>query len=295
MSGPFARRPEHPYLVDSLADLPSDLRKLAEQVLEPAEPVNTIFVVPPQTMPKNMDGRGGMHRLPEQALLFTAHRVVHVQVADVSGMPGQATWLSIDQLFYVQLIMILLYGRLEFYGVEGNALTSIVVEYNIVAHNLLQPALHGFLRQAWGTASNNEDRTETLLEGLGQQSFKFRNGLRRYGLLPGAKLLGFAFQPRIAKRILRMFDRIVTPAALLAFTENELVVIEEGRTTPTSYGWFITFCPRDCLAKVETVPNAKGKDVLIRMRKGSNAANHQVTLDNDTAQAWLSLWSNLAQ
>ncbi len=290
MSGPFARRDQHPYPVDSVSGLPPDLRKLAEQALEPAEPVETIFVIPPQTMPRSMDGRGGMHTLPAQALIFTAHRIVHLQAAEIEGMAGRAACLSIDRLFYVRLTMILLYGRLEFYGVEGEALKCIAVEYNIVAHELLQPSLHQFLNRAWGKASNRQDRTEALLKDLGKQSFKFQNGLRHYGLLPGASLLGFAFQPRITRRILNLFERILTPAALLAFTENELVVIEEGRTTPTSYGWFITFCPRGHLAAME----AAGAGVLIRMQKGGCGASHAVSLDSGSAQAWLALWKDLA-
>jgi hypothetical protein len=63
---PYSRRTDHPYLVESLQDLPDGLRQLAEQALGPDEPVDTIVVVPPQTMPKSIEGRGGMHRVPEQ-------------------------------------------------------------------------------------------------------------------------------------------------------------------------------------------------------------------------------------
>lgn len=298
MPGPFARRTEHPYLVDSLADLPADLRQLAEQTLEPNELVDTIFVVPPQTMPKNIEGRGGMHRVPEQAILFAADRILHVQAAEKPGAPGQAPWITTDQLFYVRLILILLYGRLELYGVDDGALKRIIVEYNTVAHELLQPALQRFLCRAWRTGVHVEgiesDHTESLLQELGQQSFKFGNGLPAYGLLPGAKLTGFVFQPRLVQRIWRIFQHLVAPAALLALTDGELVIIEEGRTNATSYGWFITLCPRVYVARIEIGPGARQQDIHVYMSRGISTAAHQVTMESKAAQGWMSLWLSKA-
>ncbi|MBN2148396.1 MAG: hypothetical protein JW726_13490 [Anaerolineales bacterium] len=37
MPGPYSRRTDHPYLVESLQDLPEGLQKLAEQALGPAD------------------------------------------------------------------------------------------------------------------------------------------------------------------------------------------------------------------------------------------------------------------
>jgi hypothetical protein len=292
--GPYSRRTDHPYLVESLQDLPDGLRPLAEQTLEAGKTVETIFVMPAQSLPKNFGGRGGMHLAPDRALLFTAQGVLYVQDGEASGQPGQVVYLRGDQLLYTRMIQILLYGRLEFCGVEGDALKRIVVEYNTVGHDLLKPALQRFLRLAWGkpSVSPGDDHTEALLEALGEQSFKFRGGLRGYGLLPGERLLGCVFQPRIIQRVLGIFPRLAAPAALLALTENEIMLIEEGRTNPTSYGWFITLCPRNYVTGVEARPGAEWKDVHVHLKKGEITADHQVTLENAAAQAWQSLWSS---
>lgn len=91
-----------------------------------------------------------------------------------------------------------------------DALTHIVVEYNTVGYDLLQPALQRFLRLAWGTSDHSlepgEDRTDVLVQGLGQQSFKFRSGLQIYSLQTGELVSGFVFQLRIIQRIFGIFQ-----------------------------------------------------------------------------------------
>ena len=80
---------------------------------------------------------------------------------------------------------------------------------------------------------------------------------------PGERLLGFVFQPRIIQRVLGIFPRLAAPAALLALTENEILLIEEGRTNATSYGWFVTFCPRRYVTGVESTPHSEWQNVYV--------------------------------
>jgi hypothetical protein len=294
-SGPRA----YPYLTTRLTDLPNNLRNLAEQKLARGEPIHTIFVVPPQTMLKNFEGRGGTHSVPEQALLFTADGVLHVQAAKTLELPGQAAYIRCDQLLYARLILILLYGRLELCGVEDAALKHISVEYNTVAHRLLQTELHRFLRLACGTAIHThepgENLTDALVQKLWSQSFKFGNGLKDYALQPDERFLGYVFQSRIVQKTWWIFQRLLVPATLLAITDNELILMEEGRTSATSYGFFITFCPRAYVKGVETRPDGEWQDVYVHLEKGGGTTDHQVTIEKNKAQAWLSLWSDLNQ
>ena len=295
MPGPFARRTEHPYLVESLQDLPDHLRKLAEQALKPDDPVDTIFVMPAQSLPKNFGGRGGMHLVPERALLFTAQGVLYVQGDETPKKTGLVLYLNGDQILYARLTLILLYGQVEFLGVEGEAPKHLVVQYNSVGQDLLQPALLRFLRSSWGkqssSAESGENHTDELMQTLGQVSFKLRNGLRSYALQPGERLLGCVYQPRIMEKVLGIFPRLVAPATFLALTEHDILLIEDGRTNSTSYGYFITFCPRSCVVGISIKINARWQEVLIHLENGSVTADHQVTVENAAAQAWQELWS----
>ena len=297
MPGPHSRRSAHPYLVAGLAELPDDLQPLAgQQALESGGPPEAIFVVPQQLLPQRLDNKEILLRLPAQAPLFKEDELVYLRAADDSGQPGQVISLRAERLFYARLTLILLYGRLEFYGLEDGALNCIRVEYNTVAHDLIQPALQRFLRRAWDAPAKpglpDSDRTQTLMQELRRQSFKFGNGLAHYGLLPGEHLQGFVFQPRIKQKIFGPFHRQVAPAALLALTEHECIVIEEGRTNPTSYGWSILFCPRQYLSGVESLPNAEWLNMSFHLAMESHLADHQVMLEQEAAQDWLTLWSS---
>lgn len=214
------------------------------------------------------------------------------------GRPGQVIHLRGDQLLYTHLSLVLLYGRLEFCGIEGEALTHIVVEYNTVGHDFLHPTILRFLRLAWQQPQSQRpqhDQTDTLLQELFEKSFKFRNGLKIYAMQPGEPLLGFVFQPRIMRPYFRIFHRLVAPAALLALTQNDLVLIQEGRSSVSSYGWFITFCPRICVSGIEITPNVEWQDVNIHLKRGDFTADHQVTVENTAARNWQSLWMRLNQ
>ena len=293
MPGPQiqSRRVEHPYRAKGITDLPSDLQQLAGHSLGPNEQIGSIFVVPPQTFPGNW--WGGPRYVPEQALLFTAEGVLHVQGAASPGQAGQATYLRGDELVYVHLSLLLLYGRLELAGLVNGALSRVIVEYNTVGHDFLQPALHRFLRLAWAQAQaqENQDHTDILLSGLDEQSFKFGNGLRYYALQSDERLLGFVFQPRITQRYLHLFRRLIAPTTLLALTDRDLVIIEENRTTSAAYGWIFTFCPRACVAGIEAKPNAEWQDVCVRLTRGKVTVDRHVTLGNKAALAWRDLWT----
>lgn len=295
MPAPYSRRTDHPYLVESLEDLPDGLQHLAGQGLEAGETAETIFVMPAQWLPMDFGRRGGMHLVPERALVFTSRGALYVQGAGRSGEPGQAIYLPGSQLFYTRLIQVLLYGRLEFYSAAGDRLQRIVVEYNTTGHDLLKPALQRFLRLAWeqkpsGAPHPDVDQTETMLQALGEQSYKFRGGLQGYGLLPGERLLGFVFQPRITQRILGIFPRLIAPAAVFALTEKSILAIEEGRTNATSYGWFVTYCPRHYVSGVSVAPHAQWQDVCVQMQMGDIQDKYLVTVEEKSALALRGLW-----
>jgi hypothetical protein len=294
----FTRRTGHPYQVDTLGEMPDGLREAAEASLPADDPVRMIFVHPPQTVPKKFGSIGGMRPLPEQALLFTEQGVLYVLGGKMPGGAAQSTYLRGADLLYAQLTQVLLYGKLEFYGGSTETPTQIVLEYNSVRHDLIQPWLYRLLRLATGQAHPAEpaaNLNDARLDELGGQSFKFRNGYRGLAQQPGDRLLGFAFQPRLMKHFGRFWHWIDLPSSLLALTESELILLEEGRTSATSYGYFVTFCPRVCVTGVETVPDGERQDVRVHLRRGPLAADRQVTVENDAARTWQALWSPQAQ
>jgi len=301
--GGFARRPEHPYRIKSLADLSDGLRRLAEQVQPYAETINSIYVIPEQMLSRDWSGLGGIHRVPEQALLFTPHGVIHVQAGETMAEIGHAQYLPGDRLLYARLIIVLIYGRIELVGVIDDNLTRIIVEYNSVSQELLQPELYKFLRLAWNQVDaekSTDNQTAFLLNQLEQQSDKFGSGLRNYSLQKDEQLQGYVFQPRPHKQKYRISHQPIAPASLLALTDKQLLIIEEGITSATSYGYFFTYCPNANVVNVETKTDDEIKtknglqDVCIHLRKDNVTEDHQLTLKNEHALAFEALWASHA-
>ena len=294
-TGGFARRPEHPYPVKSLENLPDELQQLAEQTIPEGKPVNMIYVIPEQQLSKDWSGLGGVHQVPVQALLFTPHGVIHVQAGESSAEIGRATYLPGDCLLYARMIMVLVYGRIELFGVVDNALTQIVAEYNSVSYELLQPELYNFLRLAWrpaGPEKSHKAQPAVYLSMLYQQSDKFGNGLKHYSLQDDEQLLGYVFQPARHKPKFASSRTPPKPGSLLTLTDRQLILIEEGISSAMSYGYFITWCPIANVTGVETRPNDTRQDVCVHLRKGAVTAEIQLTQDNPNALACEALWSN---
>lgn len=290
-TGGTSRRREYPYQVRDLANLPDGLRQLAEQALPLAERAETIFVIPGQMLAKKFGGMGGMHWVPEQALLFTAQGVVHVQAGKSPDEIGHATYLPGASLLYARVSLVILYGRMELCGGSEN-LTRIVVEYNSVSHELMQPAFLNFLRLAWKPAQFREENNyQNLLKGkLNEQSYKFSSGLEKYCLQADEYLHGFVFQPRVYKHYFRVFHRLTAPASLLALTDRQLILIEEGMTSATSYGYFFTYCPRANVLNVDTKPSDKLDEVHVQLGKDAMRADFKVTQEKNNALACQDLW-----
>jgi hypothetical protein len=290
------RRTEHPYRAKTLDELPAGLRLLAEQTLIPDDPADKIFIIPGQMLPRKIGGVMGLHWIPEQALLFTQRGVIHVQAGKSGDETGRANYLMGSSLLYAQMSMILLYGRLEICAAVNDEIARIVVEYNAVCHEMLEPSLHKLIHLAWDHArdQNANDHKTDLLGKLEEQSYKFRNGLAIHALQPDERLLGYVFQHRTYLHYFRIIHRLIAPASLMALTDKQLILIEEGMSSATSYGYCFTYCPRANVAAVDSKPNASLNELRVHFRKGTVAADHRLRMELANALACQNLWSSQA-
>ena len=119
--------------------------------------------------------------------------------------------------------------------------------------------------------------------------------MKCYALQPNDPLLGYIFQPRLIQPYLRLLRRQIAPAALLALTQNEVILIEEGPSSATRYGWYFTFCPRTCITGIDARPDEKTQDIQVHLKRASHLASRQIRLENNSALAWQSLWQTLSK
>jgi hypothetical protein len=290
----FSRRSKIPYTVNTLDELPEGLRERTLQKLEPGAEIDTIFVVPMQQLASSFGVGRRTSLVPESALVFTDHGVLFVSDDGSEEKSDLSVYITHDQFSFLRLTLILLYGRLDLWGTQDNQPVKIEFVYNATGHELLQPVLHRFLHRSWvgqkGILQPIPPENEKVLAELFQQALKFSNGLRNYGLQRNERLLGYAFQPRIVKRFLGLFPKISVPGCVAAFSENGFVLMQEGSSNATSYGWFITICHKRLLSDVEISAGEKMSTVAIQIKAGAKTEMINLEWEHQHAEELKSLW-----
>jgi len=280
-----------PYPLQSLADLPEHFQQAVQQVLKPDETVVSILMLPPQPFLRH----GGV---PLQALLSTSQGLLHLQEMASSGQLPPTTYLPGDSLLYVHHSLVLLYGRLELVGEVDGSLMRMIVEYNTAGLPLVEPMLKQFLRFTYGWSETEKSynlQSNSLLDSLEKESFKFMNGLRLYALQPGEKLLGYVFQSRITRPLLHFFHHPIAPASLLAMTDQAVILIEEDKARGAAYGWIITICPRKYVTDIECNPDREWQVGRVHLKRNGINEVRKLTLENEKALAWEALWAGCNQ
>jgi hypothetical protein len=290
----FSRRSKIPYTINTPEELPQELRELALHKLEPEAEIDTIFVVPMQQLASSFGVGRRTSQVPESALIFTDQGVLFVQNNSLEGQPNLTTYIKNEQFCYTRLTLILLYGKLDLVGVQDDQPIKIELVYNATGHELLQPVLHRFLHRSWtgqkGILQTIPTENEKVLAELFQQSLKFSNGLRNYGLQRNELLLGYAFQPRIVKRFLGLFPKISVPGGVVAFSDNGFILMEEGRTNATSYGWFIVVCHKRLISDIDITTGEKLSVAAIKINADATTETINLEWEHQHAEELKTLW-----
>lgn len=278
-----------PYLVSGLADLPGSLQEAAVQSAGPAERLVSICVFPGRTHLKDWHSR---EEVLEQALLFTENGIRHIQAPAASGQAARTVGMEAAALIYARLSLILMYGRLE---LVDQSLSRVEVEFNAAGFEMIRPGLQSFMGTSCGrNAISQPDAafTNFVMSELGERSYKFMNGLKLYGLLPGEQVLGFVFQPALWGRRWRILPMRMSETTLLALTDRQLIVVEEQtRSRFPAYGWILTFHPRHAIEKIGVTSSMLWQEVILKMKSNTGLIDRSILLDQANASAWQELWS----
>ena len=278
-----------PYAVATLGDLPGSLQQAARQFAGAAIRPNSICVFPSRTRLKN---QAGWEYVDEQALLFTQEGVFQVQAPSASHPNARITYLCAMDLLYARLSLILMYGRLE---LVDDSLTSVIVEFNAAGFDMIKPGLQqllGACTEKRIPSSPNAARAKTVLSNLGELSFKFKNGLYLYGLLPEEQVLGFVFQPALWGRRWRVWPLKIAETTLLALTDRQLIVVEEqSHSRFPAYGWIFTFYPRKAIDHAGIMPTQLGQEWFVGLKSKATAVERKILLEESNGSAWQELWS----
>ncbi len=156
----------------------------------------------------------------------------------------------------VEIIDILLYGRLRLDFVQDGRTRSVAVEFNTVMDQLYQEAVQILLGGMDGVCQAVLDDGDKIYDVIKVLPLKFQNGILRY-LPAGKHLLGFVHWPTVLSRKLKVFWRELAPECVLVLTNSQLLSISEEKAWWRSkskggskYGYVVTYYP---LSRVEAI------------------------------------------
>jgi hypothetical protein len=249
----------------------------------------SICVFPGRTYLKNWFT---WENVPEQALLFTSKGILHVQAPALPNHDTSIVSIGAADLLYVRLSLILMYGCLEL--VDEN-LSRVVVEFNAAGFDIFQRGLQDILGTSCGRNTisiPDVPLMETVLSELGGLSFKFKNGLFLYGLLPEEYVLGYVFQHGIWGQHWHLFPLQMSETTLLALTDKQLIVVEEQSWSRfPAYGWILSFYPRKTIENIGVTSSRSWQELIIEMKSRAGLIERRILMEQANVLAWQELWS----
>jgi hypothetical protein len=274
----------HPMILKNISELYKELQSPAVTALATEKNIQTIVAFPPQI-------HHGWTYVPKQALLFTSKDVIHLLASIWPDQEPQLTALNGCDLLYMDVTMILLYGFLEIVANGPNSPTRLNVEFNTVAWYQLSKLLRRLLQVTKATPNEPTDKTSfspTVTQALEKLPFKFSNGLRIHGLLPGEELEDLVFQTGIWEYRFLVIRKAISANTLLLLTSNFVVVIREK--LGFQYGWIVTYIPRENIIGIQNQVSGPFNELTINLKRGEQTTEYKLTLMNEAAQDWRARW-----
>lgn len=252
----------HPFSVGREFTMPENLVNLLDDSGFDFNEYEDSFIVPPQAYPKHWFAK---RYVPWQALLFKEKVIIHAKDSLILDESGTVNKVSADNLAYLKLNLCLLYGKLDIVCSNGKDATRVEVEYNTVAHNILEPNLERFLKANWhkSKASSNGKDVYGRLKNI---PTKYRNGIYIYVLQKDEVLLDFIYLPKLVHKI--FFSKInLIPDILFAITDRQLVILEEDLSHTSSYTWLLTYIPLNNIRGISFEKQNRFTKVKIKIKK----------------------------
>lgn len=288
-SDPSAR----PYCVDRIEQLPGALLEAARVHFPEGEVVEGIFVIPPEVYPRGFRWR----LMPLQALVFTRSGILHLAAPDKKDQAGKGTWISSGDILNIKLSLVLLYGKLEIWGVNEGGALKIEAEYNTASHSLLSPLLRGLLRETWQKNQGREmdlAREDATFPDFVKTSYSFYHGLAIEALQPDETVFGYVYQPEIRDQRYRVFKHKIFPQTVLSLTSRQLILLQQDLKYKTHHEWIFTFIPLYRISHMSQEMVDDRQKFSIHLIPDSVRQKTEILLEPQNAQKWEAIWKNKA-
>ncbi|PKO12917.1 MAG: hypothetical protein CVU39_21655 [Chloroflexi bacterium HGW-Chloroflexi-10] len=280
----------HPIFLFSTEDLPPVLRGMANEALPAEQTCQGIMLVPADVYPRSLSRRVN----PQQALIFTEAGVLQVAGPGKKGQPAKTQWIPVDQILKLRLSMILLYGRVEIWGVlrSNGQVVKIDLEYNTVGQPLLKPMLHALIRKSWNEKGNlaKTHPVDETYSNFVNQSFSFYNALNSVALQLDERVLGIVYQPEITEPYLKFFRRAIFPQSVVVMTDRQLILLQEDVSFKPHHEWIFTFCAWHWIEDIQQNDCQNWQQLTISLSSSSARENIVFVMEANNAEKLNALW-----
>ncbi len=232
-----------PYFLNTVEELDELARPIAVEYLGRKSKPVSIFVSPANSYPRNYRFK----LIPQKILVFSDHGVLQISYPEKRREKPAVSSLEADEILSVKNNMYLLYGKLEIWSAKDNVAPIIDIEYNTVAHYSLRPFVRDLIEQSWSLYQRPEIKLEpdNSYNEFFDISFGFYNGILTEGLHNDETVLSLVYQPEMYKKHLKLFKKKITPATCFAFTNKQLIILQQDIRYRVHHEWLFTFIAWD--------------------------------------------------
>ena len=277
-------RSSHPFLLPNVDDAPDILLKQIRSILSKEEEISGIFVIPQEVYIRGFRWETN----PLQALVFTQNGVLQVFGFDTRHKIKKAIWISNNSVIKMKLSLVLLYGKLEIWGVTDGQELKITAEYNTVAHRYLSPLIKQFIRQTWNPPKTNGENLspESTFDDFIHTSYSFYNGIMLEAKQPDEVIRGFAYQPELRGRWMKIFKTSIYPRTLLVLTNQQIILLQEDLNYKAHHEWIFTFIPIHRISAIDINSYKEWQEVALRLIPEMKGLDISLLVENETISQW---------
>jgi hypothetical protein len=273
MSGKFD---SFPFEVKGREDLPEAFQNIFSHILAQDPPLRAAVYAPPMDLLAEEDKKYFGTYL---VILFDDRLVIAVEK---EGVPPEPVEIPINEIICIEAGSVLLYSWFQIYFGREEC-KEIKVLYNTVGGELFRKIVF-LLRKRL----DNSEAVEFKGAIEPELPLKFQNELNHW-LFPGEKMIGYAFQPEIARSYLWFLKKPIAPPLLAAVTTRQILLITEIkpvlRVSFGRYSEIYIYCPpkRVESAKtkvIEATPHLEHLTLMLTIGEARHSTNHLIHAEN---------------
>jgi hypothetical protein len=226
--------------LQSLEEAPEFLRETLRGALKPDEEIRLLIFGPAVEIPDKTS----------PATLLAVLDGGWIIASSTDGIPPCVVRVSFGDTLLVELMLVLLYGRLKLdYTTASGATCFAAIYFNTTTEPLYKEAVRHLLSGIEGSANGApmaDGRLNVLLQGVPLELCSAAHEFRPFS----QRVLAVRNWPAVMGRRMGWLQHELAPQGLLMLTEREFILISEEKNwtwlrvnQPNKYGNIATYCP----------------------------------------------------